>query len=251
MMPWLLNPEVRATWHSGNEAELLAAYERVWERKTILRTLYESWYRKISAELVAGNIVEVGAGTGNLKRWLKPRACWTLDILRGKHVDIQADAMRLPFRAQSLDNIIMFDALHHFAQPFKFLTQVANALKPGGRLVLVEPFVSAWGWVVYNFFHHEHIDFHFSESETPKKAWEGNAAIPQLVLAPQNRARLPLRIVKIQYGDSIAYPLCGGFSYRALLPAPLLLALHKLEQKTLRQNRLFSLRIFAVLEKPA
>lgn len=250
MKELLLNPEVRPVWGSGDERRLLVAYERVWERKSILREIYGRWYRQIADELKPGPTVEVGAGTGNFKRWLAPRACSTLDILPGRHVDVQADALQLPFRNGSVDNIVMIDALHHFARPFAFLKHAAQALRGGGRVLLVEPFVSPWGWFVYKFLHHERVDFNFRESDDPKKAWEGNAAIPQLVLAFKNRSQLPLRVVRVRYCEFLAYPLSGGFSYRAMLPEAVLLGLHKLERTSLFQNRLVSLRLFAVLEKP-
>ncbi len=250
-MRFLLNPDVRSVWGQGDEAALLAAYEKVWERKTILRQLYETWYEQIAQALQPGNIVEVGAGTGNFKRWLQPRSCWTLDILPGRYVDVQADAMWLPFRAGTVANVVMIDALHHFARPFAFLDRVTQVLQPGGRMILVEPYASIWGWFVYRYLHHERVDFNFRESDSAKPAWDGNAAIPRLVLAPQNRERLPLPVRRVHYCEWLAYPLCGGFSYRSLLPAAVLRALHRLEQCRLLQNRWVALRVIAVLEKPS
>ena len=250
---FLLNPEVRPLWGNGDEAQLLAAYERVWNRKTIVRQLYETWYEKIAPELQQGSIIEVGAGTGNFKRWLKARgrACWTLDILPGKYVDVQADALQMPLAAGSVDNIVMVDALHHFARPLAFLKHAAEVLRPGGRLLLIEPFVSIWGRFVYRYLHHERVDFSFEESIASKEAWDGNAAIPALTLARVEREVRNLRIRHMSYCEFLAYPLSGGFSYHSLLPGPVLLALHRLEQSHLFQNRTLSLRVIAVLEKTA
>jgi SAM-dependent methyltransferase len=249
----LLNPEVRALWRNGDEAQLLAAYEQVWDRKRIIRQLYETWYEKITTELQPGSIIEVGAGTGNFKRWLKTRgrASWTLDILPGKYVDMQADALQMPLAPGSVDNIVMVDALHHFARPLAFLKQAAEVLRPRGRLLLIEPFVSVWGRFVYRYLHHERVDFDFEESTASKEAWDGNAAIPRLTLARLEQEVRDLRIRQISYCEFLAYPLSGGFSYRSLLPGPVLLALHRLEQARLFQNRALSLRVIAVLEKAA
>ncbi len=249
----LLNPEVRPLWGNGDEAQLLAAYECIWNRKVIIRQLYETWYEKIAAELRPGSIIEVGAGTGNLKRWLKTRGrpCWTLDILPGKYVDLQADALQMPLAAGSVDNIVMVDALHHFARPLAFLKHAGEVLRPGGRLLLIEPFVSIWGRFVYRYLHHERVDFNFEESAASKEAWDGNAAIPALTLARVEREVSNLRIRHMSYCEFLAYPLSGGFSYRSLLPGPVLLAMHRLEQSRLFQNRTLSLRVIAVLEKTA
>ena len=249
----LLNPEVRPAWGRGDEAALLAAYERVWDRKTILRRLYETWYEKILTDLRPGNIVEVGSGTGNFKRWLqaRDRRCWTLDILPGKYINVRADALRLPFRDGSVDNLVMIDALHHFARPLAFLQRAAQALRAGGRVILVEPFVSAWGGFVYRFLHHERVDFDFEETTAAKEAWDGNAAVPQLTLAKLQDQSCALCVMKTSYCEFLSYPLSGGFSYRSLLPGPVLTGLHKLEQIHLFQNKLLSLRIVAMLEKTA
>ena len=56
-------------------------------------------------------------------------------------------------------------------------------------------------------------------------------------------------VVNVRYSEWLAYPLSGGFSYLMLLPAPILLALHKLERARLFRNKFVSLRVLAVLEK--
>jgi SAM-dependent methyltransferase len=248
MKSLLLNPEVRSIWGKGGEAELLEAYERVWDRKVLLRAIYEQWYRRIAEVLRPGPIVEIGAGTGNFRRWLGRRDCWALDILPGRHVAVRADALHLPFADRSLANLVLIDTLHHLARPFDFLHQAARALRPGGRVILVEPYVSVWGWFVWKFLHHERVDFRRIEAIEEKAAWEGNAAIPRWVLSRRNRDRLPLKITAMEYGECLTYPLSGGFSYRSLLPGPVLLRLRHLEQSPLFRNPWVSLRVFAVLE---
>jgi ubiquinone/menaquinone biosynthesis C-methylase UbiE len=46
------------------------------------------------------------------------------------------DDPKLP--ASSLDLVLMVDVYHEFAEPQKMLRGIRNALKPGGRLVLLE-----------------------------------------------------------------------------------------------------------------
>jgi SAM-dependent methyltransferase len=250
MVKYLLNPELRCIWNNQDEAGLLAAYERIWNRKRVLRKLYETWYEMLFQELRPGKILEIGAGTGNFRRWIAARGqkCWTLDILAGNHVDVQADALHLPFLEGIFSNIVMIDVLHHMTSPFTFLINACHLLSQEGRILFVEPFVSAWGSFVYRYLHHESVDWRFEEFEHAKRAWDGNAAIPRLVLSNNNRERLPLRVAKLQYCEFLSYPLSGGFSYRSLLPAPLLIGLHRLERNRLFQNRLLSLRVLAVLE---
>jgi SAM-dependent methyltransferase len=246
----LRNPELRHLNENSTEADLLAAYELVWHRKRILQKLYETWYQMIFAELLPGPTLEIGGGTGNFRRWLEAheRDCWTSDILPGKQVDVRADALHLPFLPGKLNNIVMIDTLHHLSQPFEFFQDVRRLLAEHGRIIVVEPYVSIWGRFVYRYLHHEAVDFRLDAPKSGKTAWEGNAAIPYLVLSEVNRHRLPLAVKELRYFEFLSYPLSGGFTFRSLVPAPILIGLHRLEQNRLFQNRILSLRVFAVLD---
>ena len=247
MLHFFLNREVRSVWNTGDEAGLLAAYEQIWARKKILRHIYEDWYSDIAAALHPGIVFEIGAGTGNFRHWLRSqgRDCLTVDILPGQNVDLQADALRLPLQSNSVDNIVLIDALHHFSRPLTFLAEAKRVLRPQGRVVMMEPYISAWGYLVWKYFHHETVDFNFCENDDPKAAWDGNAAIPKLILAKP----CGLRVQSVRYHDWLAYPACGGFSYRAVLPHAVLLPLHRLERCRLFRNRFVSMRVLAVFEK--
>ena len=250
MKQLLLNPEVRAVWGHPDDEALLSAYQKVWLRKDILRSYYESWYRHIDAALLPGSVVEIAAGTGNFKNWAGHRQILTTDILPGAEIAIVTDAHRLPFRRGSISNFVMIDALHHCAQPIQVFKCVAQCLKPGGRFVMLESFMSTWGNLVFKFFHHEPPDFSYNIDkplERMPEIWRGNPAMSRLVF--DHPDRLPLAIEKISYHKFLSYPLCGGFTYRSLLPAPILRAMHKIERTPLFANRTLGLRILAVMTK--
>ncbi len=48
---------------------ILEKHKETWEKKKILRVIYEEWYKKIIDNLskVEGKTVELGAGSGNFK----------------------------------------------------------------------------------------------------------------------------------------------------------------------------------------
>ncbi|GAC1596216.1 MAG: hypothetical protein NVS4B10_05100 [Myxococcales bacterium] len=50
-----------------------------------------------------------------------------------------ADATRLPFASCSFDSVLIRDLLHHVPDRGAVLEEAARVLKPGGRLVLIEP----------------------------------------------------------------------------------------------------------------
>ena len=244
----LLNPEVRAVAGHGDEA-LLRAHQKVWERKDILRYYYETWYRRIDAALLSGTVVEIASGVGNFSKWARHRRIITTDILSGPNTMIIADAHSLPFSNDSISNFVMIDALHHCAKPMQVLAKVAECLKSGGRFVMLESYMSPWASIVFKF-HHEKPDYSYDIYNPLNRmlpVWQGNAAMSRLVFdRPEN---LPLRIASINYLEFLSYPLCGGFTYRSLLPAPLLRGMHKFEIGPLFANRFLGLRMLAIMTK--
>ena len=64
-------------------------------------------------------------------------------------MDIRCDADLLPFRPESVGAIVMVDAFHHLARPLDFLAEAARALTPGGRIAMVEPWITLPSWILY------------------------------------------------------------------------------------------------------
>jgi len=67
-------------------------------------------------------------------------------------------ADNLPFGDASLGALVLFDVLHHLAAPARFFGEAARVLRPGGRIVLCEPYISPLSFVVYRLFHEEPVD---------------------------------------------------------------------------------------------
>jgi demethylmenaquinone methyltransferase/2-methoxy-6-polyprenyl-1,4-benzoquinol methylase len=51
---------------------------------------------------------------------------------------LQADAVALPFPAESVDGILVVDALHHFMNPQPIVDEMLRVLNPNGRLLIEE-----------------------------------------------------------------------------------------------------------------
>jgi ubiquinone/menaquinone biosynthesis C-methylase UbiE len=73
--------------------------------------------------------------------------------------DLTIDAHTLPFKRNSLGNIICVDVLHHLDRPVLFLQEAERVLQKGGRVVMLEPYVSVFSRVVYKYFHQEDLNF--------------------------------------------------------------------------------------------
>ena len=242
--------------------EVLSRHRRVWQRKTVLRRIYneEFFARLISYRKPGGVCIEVGGGPGFFKEVLPSVFC--TDLIRSPWLDAVVDAQRLPFRTSSVSNVFGLDMLHHIAAPMMFLQEVERVLISGGRLVLVEPWITPFSRVVYRYLHQEDCDLSAhpwdakgNEAARTKEAFEGNQAIPYLLFGPRGFSRTfaelkELKPVAVEPFCLFAYLLSFGFKPMNLLPAFLYPAVSKFEQQTLPTwRRVAALRVLLVLEK--
>ncbi len=234
-----------------------------WQRKPGLRAVYRRWYERIVEQLSPLRpVVEIGAGCGNFKQYL-PESRATDAIRCGPWIEQIVDAQSLPFEPDSIGNYVLIDCLHHIPHPLQFLSEALRTLKPGGRIVLLEPAVT-WGsrpfWAV---FHHEPIDLSANLLDASRALPEndgftyanmGTACLLFERHLPELKRRFPDLILKtLQYSDFLAYASTGGFSYYSLLPSPLIRSLLRWEERLVPQCmwRLIGLRMLIVLEKSA
>jgi SAM-dependent methyltransferase len=190
----------------------------VWAAKPALREIYGDLYRRMVAACVPGTTVEIGGGSGNLKQFTPDVV--SLDIVHEPWLDLVADAQALPFGNRSIDNIVMFDVLHHVEYPVRFLREAARTLRDGGRLVCMEPGITPVSGMVYRLFHEEPVDMRVDplrdgKPDANKDPYVGNQAIPSLLVRDGGKrlsACVPeLTLVERHWLSLFAYPLSGGF----------------------------------------
>lgn len=235
---------------------LLKKHRRVWYRKSALRFVYEEWYRKIKENFKEGKTLEIGSGSGNLKECL-PEVIGS-EILYLPWVDITLDAHNLPFKKDSFDNIVLFDVLHHIENPMHFFKEAVGVLKVGGRIILMEPYVSPLSFMIYRFLHPEPLKlkqdpFNAVSSTSVRKPFDANQAVPTLIFKKhlnlfQNKYP-ELSLIKRELLSFFAYPLSGGFDHPSLLPFWALKFLTIAEKKLSFFADLLAFRIFVVLKK--
>lgn len=236
--------------------EILRQHQVVWEQKPILRLLYTEWYREIVSWLQPGRTLEVGGGTGNLKEFFPGVLC--TDVVRLPWLDAVTDAQFLPFATNSLTNIVLFDTLHHIENVRLFFDEALRVLRPHGRLVVMDPYISVLSWPVYHFLHSEPVDL----GQNPlvlrppmpnRQPFDANQAIATLVferlfdqfssLYPPYKKLCHRRLA------FFAYPLSGGFDHPSLLPPWLVRPVLALEKALQFLNRVCAYRVLVVLEK--
>jgi len=190
-----------------------------------LRRIYDEWYRLIAACIPegAGGVVELGHGSGFLEQYIP--GLITSEVLACPGVDLLLDARRLPFATASLKAIVMVNVLHHVPGIRQFLGEARRCLRPGGSVVMIEPWVSMWARAIYprlhhEWFHPEAIDWTFPAAGPLSGA---NGALPWIIFESQRRvfeSEFPeLEIQAVRPCMPFRYLVSGGVSLRQLMPS--------------------------------
>jgi SAM-dependent methyltransferase len=196
----------------------LEDYRRVWDHKPVLRIVYDDFYERIARACRPGTTIEIGGGSGNLKRHLTDVIA--TDIQFATWLDCVADAQRLPFAAASAANVVMVDVLHHLEFTIAFFREVARVLRPGGRVVMVEPAITWGSTLFYRLFHHEPVRTSADvlvdgQPDPDRDPYDSNQAIPTIIATRDqelfHRLFPDLRIARVDWFSLAAYPLSGGF----------------------------------------
>ncbi|UCD28215.1 MAG: class I SAM-dependent methyltransferase [Planctomycetota bacterium] len=231
------------------------ARRQVWEQKYAIRACYGGWYERLKPYIVTGTSLEVGAGTGNFKSFWPELI--VSDLIETPYVDLVADGTMLPLAAGSLSNLVVIDLLHHLHDPHKFFDEAARVLKPGGRILIIEPYITLLSYVCYFAVHHEDICFsEYGKSSTKEDPWEGNLAMMNLLFDRQkgrwNRRHPSFHIITRQPFGLLDFQLAGGFKPYAVVGWPALydLAL-KLDRALEWLAPLCAFRMFCVIENRA
>jgi SAM-dependent methyltransferase len=235
----------------------LTEYRAIWDRKPVLRLVYDDFYDRIAAACRPGRSIEIGGGIGNLKRRLADVAA--TDIQSAPWLDCVADAQRLPFADACAANIVMVDVLHHLEFPAVFFREAARVLQPGGRVLMVEPAITWGSSLFYRFLHHEPVRTSADvlgdgEPDPRRDPYDSNQAIPTL-LATRDRERFhrlfpTLHITSVQWFSFAAYPLSGGFQPWSLVREGVARRMLRIE-RTLEPmlGRLTGFRMLLMVEK--
>ena len=190
------------------------------------------WFDALLAALPGARVLEVGAGPGLLAAHARRRfpGRWVAsDLLPVPGNDLAADALRLPVRDASLDGVAGLDVLHHLARPAAFFAEAGRALSRGGRLALVEPWVTPFSYPIYRFLHQEGCRLGIDPWEPfgpgpGKDAFEGDGALPWKLLRSTGAdgwRALGFEPPAVRILNGFAYLASLGLKPKSLLPAPL------------------------------
>lgn len=219
---WLTHPLTRGLDIDDPRTTLLR--RQIIQEKGFLRQIYQEWYAAIAAALPAGEepVLELGSGAGFLSDFIP--GLITSEIFSCPDVRVVLDGARLPFSDGVLRGIVMTDVLHHLPQPRRFFTEATRCVRPGGVMVMIEPWVTSWSRLVYRHLHHEPF-----RPEAPY--WEcplsgplsgANSALPWMIFErdrDQFEREFPeWQLLSIKPGMPFRYLISGGVSSRSLMP---------------------------------
>ena len=226
--------------------------------KTFLKKFYHECYLSIAQSLpnhINGPVVELGSGAGFLKEYI-PNFL-TSEIIKVQDVDLILDGTNLPFEANALKGIVMIDVLHHMPNVTSFFSDAAACIKPGGVIIIIEPWSTPWSRFVYRHLHHEPFELDVKDWKLPTGGplSQANSALPWIIFERERKKfdkEFPqFQVKEIMLNFPFCYILSGGVSFRSMIPGSMYNAVRKIENLCLPWMN--SLAMFAkiILERKA
>ena len=234
----------------------------VWLKKPELQAVYKrEFFSRLNQNRATGiRTLEIGGGPGFYKQF-SPEII-SSDITVCPWHNLGLDGQNIPFQSGSLDNIVGLDVVHHLYNPLPFFSEAERTLRTPGRVVLIEPWMSPFSYLINRYFMPEDCDLSWKPGETvsscrnirDKKPFEANSAIPYLLFHKYKGVLsylMPrLRLVKVERFALFGYLLSMGFREMSLLPFWLYPFVYRMESITRPLwERLMSLKALVVLEK--
>ena len=192
--------------------------------KPFLRAIHAEWRAMIESHLprAAGPIVEMGAGArvpeseGTGSRFGPRYLHSDVRILPG--IDVVLSGERLGIRDSSVGALVMTDVFHHLPDAHAALGEVDRTLEPGGRLIMIEPWLTSFSRWIYTWLHHEPMDPRAAWTTGSRPMMDANLALPWIVFERDIdlfvREFPRLKLLTLEPIMPLAYLLSGGVRIR-------------------------------------
>jgi len=207
-----------------NDPQTTTIRRRLINEKNFLRLIYDEWYKSVAEALPSGPgpILEIGSGAGFMGDYVPGLV--TSEMFPCQGIRVVLNAMQMPLADDTLRAIVMTGVLHHIPDVRRFFSEATRCLRPGGVIVMIEPWVTPWSRQIYTRLHHEPFEPAAQEwgftSTGPLS--DANGALPW-ILFDRDRAQFAhefpsWRLQSIKPTMPFRYLLSGGVSGRSLMP---------------------------------
>jgi SAM-dependent methyltransferase len=208
----------------------LRVHQAVLRSKPVLRSVFQEFHRlflRLDETYfgdTAGARVELGAGVAPVRDSFQDvRAT---DVVPAPHLDQTVDAMAMPLADGSVRAFYCQNCFHHFTDPGQFFREVRRVVRPGGGVILIEPYYGPAASLLYpRLFASESFDKKMpgwrAGNDGPMSG--ANQALSYIIFE-RDRARFAalfpdLRIVHARpLTNYPRYLLSGGLNFRQLVP---------------------------------
>jgi SAM-dependent methyltransferase len=201
--------------------------------------------------------VELGSGLANIKEVIPD--CLRTNSFPNPWIDQIENPYSLSFANGVVSDLILFEEFMHLRHPGTALREFERVLRPGGRLIVFDPFISLLGLIVFSISQREPIGWRdeiiwnapagWSVKDSDDYAAQGNATriffgrlAPSLLKNWNMICRKRLA--------ALAYVTSGGYSSRSLYPERFYPQIRALDHIFEAVPVLFATRALVVLEKP-
>ncbi len=225
---------------------------RVWRKKPLLQKIYGEFYQRLLAHVdptLPGPIVELGSGIAHLKSHFPAAVC--TDIFPNPWIDRICDAYEMPFADGSVSHLLLIDVFHHLRRPRAFLKEARRVLCKGGKILMLEPYISPASVLAYTL-HHEGVNWrepiNMIEEKPSQDYYTGQGNATRLFFTDEYEGWLRgWKVLEAERIVAFHYLLSGGYSKPALYPEKWLGAVRKLDKALSRWPKLFGVRCLIVL----
>ena len=197
------------------------------------------WYARLFEQMFRDEpdlhnkvILEIGSGASPLKRVIP----WviTSDVMPLDYIDHVLDCHAIDrysgIEDHSVDIIVLTNVLHHLRDPLGFLKSAQVKLRPGGKVIMAEPYFSALSYPIYKLLHHEPVNFRIAApvlENIQGPLSSSNQAMPYMIFFSRADWLASLgpsydvNAARLEYFSSLSYMMTGGISRKLPIPSQL------------------------------
>jgi SAM-dependent methyltransferase len=226
----------------------ISSYARVLEKqrdnskRSPLNYYYRWLYSKIDINLsISGKVLEIGAGNGMSHDFIQRDDIVRTEFMEDvpQYVVGGIDGANLPFANNFFESAFAVDVVHHIPDSLNAINELLRVTKSGGKIILVEPYVSVFSYPVYKIFHNERTNIRLVASNyrnwVSKTPGDGNQGLTQNLLKCLNKGKLSLNYKNVEIQTEFISPLSffatGGLNKPLAVPSKLIGLLIKIESK--------------------